>query len=128
MSRNVAVIGAGASGIAAAIVAARCGASVSLFEHTDSIGNKIMIVSLIGIMFFSMTAAVTLGMVISVMKIAPGAAFGVTTVAIFFGTLAAFFVRSDSLIFNISMIVITSAICFLLAMYILKPDKEVCEK
>ena len=43
MSRSVAVIGAGASGIVAAIAAARCGASVSLFEHTDSIGSKIMI-------------------------------------------------------------------------------------
>ena len=43
MSRNVAVIGAGASGIVAAIAAARCGASVSIFEHTDSIGSKIMI-------------------------------------------------------------------------------------
>ena len=92
------------------------------------LGNKIMIVSLIGIMFFSMTAAVTLGMVISVMKIAPGAAFGVTTVAIFFGTLAAFIIHSNSLIFNILMIVITSAICFLLSLYILKADKEVCKK
>lgn len=92
------------------------------------LGNKIMIVSLIGIMFFSMTAAVTLGMVISVMKVAPGAAFGVTTVAIFFGTLAAFFVQSKNLVFNITMIVITSAICFLLAIYILKPDKEVLGK
>ena len=88
------------------------------------LGNKIMVVSLIGIMFFSMTMAVTIGMVISVMKIAPGAGFGVTTVALFAGTTIASFVRSGSLVVNISIIVITSAICFLMAMYVLKPDKE----
>ena len=43
MSRNVAVIGAGASGITAAITAARHGAVVYLYEHTDSIANKILI-------------------------------------------------------------------------------------
>lgn len=88
------------------------------------LGNKIMVISLIGIMFFSMTMAVTIGMVISVMKIAPGAGFGVTTVALFAGTTIANFVRSGSLVVNISIIVITSAICFLLAMYVLRPDKE----
>lgn len=88
------------------------------------LGNKIMVISLIGIMFFSMTMAVTIGMVISVMKIAPGAGFGVTTVALFAGTTIASFVRSGSLVVNISIIVITSAICFLLAMYVLRTDKE----
>ena len=63
-------------------------------------------------------------MVISVMKIAPGAGFGVTTVALFAGTTIASFVRSESFVVNISIIVITSAICFLMAMYVLKPDKE----
>ena len=88
------------------------------------LGNKIMVISLIGIMFFSMTMAVTIGMVISVMKIAPGAGFGVTTVTLFAGTTIASFVRSGSLVVNISIIVITSAICFLLAMYVLRTDKE----
>ncbi len=41
--KEIAVIGAGASGIMAAITAAGSGAAVSLFEHTDSIGSKILI-------------------------------------------------------------------------------------
>ena len=40
---RIAVCGAGASGIAAAISAARAGALVVLFEHTDSPGRKILI-------------------------------------------------------------------------------------
>lgn len=38
---NVAIIGAGASGLMAAITAARAGKSVVLFEHKDRIGKKI---------------------------------------------------------------------------------------
>ncbi len=41
--KRVAVIGAGAAGIMAGITAARSGAAVSLLEHTDSIGSKILI-------------------------------------------------------------------------------------
>lgn len=88
------------------------------------LGNKMMIISLIGITFFSMTTAVTLGMVISVMKMAPGAAFGVTTIALFAGATISWFVKSDSLIVNVLILVITSAVCFLLALYILKPEKR----
>ena len=83
-----------------------------------------MILSLIGITLFSMTTAVTLGMVISVIKIAPGAAFGVTTVALFAGAIISWFVRSSSLTVNVLILVITSAVCFLLSLYILKPEKE----
>ena len=88
------------------------------------LGNKMMIISLIGITLFSMTTAVTLGMVISVMKMAPGAAFGVTTIALFAGATISWFVKSDSLIVNVFILVITSAVCFLLALYILKPEKS----
>lgn len=88
------------------------------------LGNRLMIVSLIGIMFFSMTMSVTLGMVISVMRIAPGTAFGVTTAALFAGAVIAWYTGSDILIVNVLIIVITSAICFLIATDILKPDKE----
>ena len=88
------------------------------------LGDQNMIISLIGVTFFSMTMAVTLGMVISVMKIAPGAAFGVTTIALFFGSVASWFGKSDNLVVSVFIIVITSAVCFLLTMYILKPDRE----
>lgn len=91
------------------------------------LGNQNMVISLIGVAFFSMTMAVTLGMVISVMKIAPGAAFGVTTIALFFGSVASWFAKSDNLVVSAVIIVITSAVCFLLTMYILKPDKEAAQ-
>ncbi|MCR5746733.1 MAG: aminoacetone oxidase family FAD-binding enzyme [Lachnospiraceae bacterium] len=43
MINNIAVIGAGASGISAAISAARNGSAVDLYEHTDAAGSKILI-------------------------------------------------------------------------------------
>lgn len=87
-------------------------------------GDRLMLVSLIGVMFFSMTMAVTLGMLVSVIKIAPGIAFGVTTVGLFAGTVFAAFLRTDDLIINCVMIVISSAVCFLLAMLVLKPSAK----
>ena len=42
MKKRVLVIGGGASGIVAAIVAARHGASVSILEHQDKIGKKLL--------------------------------------------------------------------------------------
>lgn len=39
---NVAIVGAGASGMMAAIEAARCGAQVTLFEKSDRVGRKIL--------------------------------------------------------------------------------------
>ena len=89
------------------------------------LGNKLMVVSLIGIMFFSMTTAVTIGMAVSVMKVAPGAAFGVTTIALFAGSTISWFTGSGSFVTNVIIIVITSAICFLMSMYIIKPEREV---
>ncbi|MBR5938276.1 MAG: hypothetical protein IKZ90_08465 [Clostridiales bacterium] len=87
-------------------------------------GDRIMIISLIGIMFFSMTMPVALGMILSVLKISPGAAFGVTTVGLFMGTVIAAYLKTDSLLMNCMIIVLASAVCFLLAHYILRPDKE----
>lgn len=42
MGRQVIVIGAGASGLTAAVFAARAGASVTLLEHMDRVGKKIL--------------------------------------------------------------------------------------
>ena len=89
------------------------------------LGDQIMIISLLGIMFFSMTMPITVGMLVSVMKIAPGAAFGVTTIAIFFGSVMATAFKADGFLQNCMIIVIASAICFLFAHYVLVPEKEV---
>ena len=40
--KDVIVIGAGASGMMAAITAARCGKSVLILEHMDKVGKKIL--------------------------------------------------------------------------------------
>lgn len=42
MSKRVVIIGAGASGMTAAVFAARQGANVTLIEHTDRLGKKIL--------------------------------------------------------------------------------------
>ena len=56
------------------------------------IGNNLMWVSLAGIMLFSMTMAIALGGIVSVLKDNPGVAFGITTLALFLGSLPIFFV------------------------------------
>jgi len=55
------------------------------------VSNNIMWLSLIGISLFSMTMAVTLGGLFSVLNYSPGTAFGITTVALLLGTLPVFF-------------------------------------
>ena len=79
-----------------------------------SFGDNLMIVSLIGVMFFSMTMAITLGMLVSVFKKNPGLAFGFTTIGLFLGTAPIFFVKILTLRFNIILIIISSVTCSLL--------------
>ena len=87
-------------------------------------GDNIMLVSLIGIMFFSMTMAITLGILVSVLKKTPGLAFGLTTIGLFLGTAPIFFIKLKMII-NIYIIVIFSIICSVLLSYVLrKGDKD----
>ncbi len=67
-------------------------------------GDKIMVLSLIGIMFFSMTMSITLALLVSVLKKNPGIAFGWTTLGLFIGTVPIFFVKITT--FRTSCIVI----------------------
>ncbi|MCR4793171.1 MAG: hypothetical protein K5871_10490 [Lachnospiraceae bacterium] len=76
-------------------------------------GDKIMVVSCIGVFFFSMTMSVTFAMCLSVLKKNPGMAFGITTAALFMGLLPVFFVRFGPIV-NILMIVVFSVLCFLM--------------
>ena len=87
-----------------------------------SFGDNIMIISLIGVMFFSMTMAITLGMVASIFRKNPGLAFGYTTIGLFLGTLPIFFVKVTTLTNNIVLIVISSLICSLLLNFSLKKE------
>lgn len=42
MSRQIVIVGGGASGLTAAIMGARLGARVTLVEHMDRVGKKIL--------------------------------------------------------------------------------------
>lgn len=86
-------------------------------------GDNLMVVSLIGLMFFSMTMAITLGILVSELKKTPGLAFGLTTIGLFLGSTPAFFIKLD-MISNIIMIIVISIVCAFLLGYVLKEDKK----
>ena len=86
-------------------------------------GDNIMIVSLIGVMFFSMTMAITLGILVSKLKKTPGLAFGITTIGLFLGTAPIFFIRL-TMTMNIILIIVASVLCALALGYILKGGND----
>ena len=88
------------------------------------IGDNIMIVSLIGVLFFSMTMAITLGILVSVLPKSPGLAFGFTTIGLFLGTAPIFFVKITNSFLNIGMIVVMSLLCTFLLLKILPKNDE----
>ena len=86
-------------------------------------GDNIMIVSIIGVMFFSMTMAITLGILVSVLKKTPGLAFGITTIGLFLGAAPVFFIKLSMKI-NIILIIVISILCSIALGYVLKKDGE----
>ena len=89
-----------------------------------AIGDSLMIVSLIGVMFFSMTMSITLAILVSVLKKSPGLAFGITTIGLFLGTVPIFFIKITSKMANIVMIAVLSILCSILLGYVLKGGKN----
>ena len=87
-------------------------------------GDNIMLISLIGVMFFSMTMAITLGILVSVLKETPGLAFGLTTIGLFLGTAPIFFIKLN-MITNIIIIIVASIMCAILLGYILKGEDKI---
>ena len=88
------------------------------------LGNDNMIVSLIGIMFFSMTMAITLAISVSAFPKTPGFAFGITTVGLALGALPIFFFRIDNMIINTVMIVAASIMCLFIILKITRKEKN----
>ena len=84
-------------------------------------GDNIMLISLIGVMLFSMTMAITLGILVSVLKKTPGLAFGLTTIGLFLGTAPIFFIKLN-MTMNIILIITMSILCAYLLGSILKED------
>ena len=85
-------------------------------------GDQVMIVSLFGIMLFSMTMAVTLALLVSVLKKSPGLAFGLTTIGLFLGTAPIFFIRFTTVLSNCILITSLSIICLLMVLKITKRE------
>ena len=73
-------------------------------------GDHIMWLSLIGVLMFSMTMAVTLGGLVSVLPSNPGVAFGITTLALLLGVVPTFFTKMPSRFICNIMIVILSVL------------------
>ena len=88
------------------------------------IGDNLMIVSIIGVMFFSMTMSITLGLLVSVLKKTPGLAFGLTTIGLFLGTVPIFIFKLSYGIINNLMITILTIICLLMLLKIIRKDDE----
>lgn len=84
------------------------------------IGDNFMIISLLGVMAFSMTMSITLGILVSVLKKTPSLAFGITTIGLFFGTVPIFFIQIINSTLNTIMIIVLSCLCTLILCYILE--------
>ena len=82
-----------------------------------------MVISLIGVMFFSMTMSITLAILVSVLKKTPSLAFGLTTIGLFLGTLPIFFVKTPNIMYNSIMIAVLSVMCTSLLCYVLKREE-----
>ncbi len=90
-------------------------------------GDRLVAVSLIGIMLFSMTMAITLATLVSVLKNRPGLAFGLTTIGLFLGTAPVFFFRFTSFAANCIMISTLTAVCILLMFAVMRKDGDPSE-
>lgn len=87
-------------------------------------GDQIMLISLIGIMFFSMTMAITLALLVSVLKKTPCLAFGLTTIGLFLGTVPIFFIKFTNLYLNAFIIIILTIVCFIILNKVIRKEKD----
>lgn len=90
-------------------------------------GDRIMLVSLIGVMLFSMTMSITLAILVSALNRAPGLAFGLTTIGLFMGTAPIFFFKFTTVQSNCIVIAVLTVFC-LAAMHIIISKDEKNER
>lgn len=89
-------------------------------------GDNNMFISLVGIMLFSMTMSITLGILVSVLPRTPGLAFGLTTIGLFIGSAPVFFIKIKGLIPNCIMLSVMTLICLVCLMISIR--KEVSDE
>lgn len=87
-------------------------------------GDNQMIVSIVGVMLFSMTMAITLGIIVSKLQNSPGLAFGFTTVGLFLGFLPIFFFKLSYGLLNNLIIIFLTIICWAILLKILRKDEK----
>lgn len=87
-------------------------------------GDNQMIVSIIGVMMFSMTMAITLGIIVSKLQKSPGLAFGFTTVGLFLGFLPIFFFKLSYGLLNNLIIIFLTVLCWDILLKILRKDEK----
>ena len=117
-------IGKALGGIAADHIGFRKTAMISTVIAAPLLmaGDQYMVISLIGVMFFSMTMAITLGLLVSVLQSTPGLAFGLTTIGLFIGTAPVFFFKFTTVSANSIMITVLSCLCLLFMMLSIRKD------
>ena len=71
-------------------------------------GNTIMLLSLVGVMLFSTTMPITVGILVSKYPKNPGFAFGITTVGLFLGVVPAFFIALPTLLAHQIVVLVLS--------------------
>lgn len=86
------------------------------------LSDRIMWLSLIGVALFSMTMAITLGGLVSVLPENPGTAFGITTMALLLGTVPSFFLPMPPRLFCNLLIAFLSVLAAAGLRYALKPS------
>lgn len=85
-------------------------------------GDNNMSVSLIGVLFFSMTMSVTLAVLVSALPKTPGLAFGLTTIGLFFGCVPVSFFKINSFAVNCIILTVLTAVCIVCFMAVLRKD------
>lgn len=86
------------------------------------LGDNMMLVSLIGVMFFSMTMSITLALLVSVLQKTPGLAFGFTTIGLFLGTAPIFFFKFTTTLSNCIVIAVLTVLCLIAMQLIIRKD------
>ena len=77
-------------------------------------GGSYIYISLIGVLLFSMTMAITLAIIVSETKKNPGIGFGFTTIGLFLGTLPLFFFKVNSTTVNGIVFAILTFLCIIM--------------
>lgn len=118
-------IGKALGGILSDIIGVRKTALISTIGALPFLlfGDNYMIISLIGVLMFSMTMSITLGLLVSVLKDTPGLAFGLTTIGLFLGTAPIFFFKLTTTLANCIVITILTIICVFIVLKIIRKEE-----